>query len=107
MKYTKGTFYGHFKKKESKAEDAPFVSFCKKIKGWIIEDLGVALNKQDGLWRCTDIKSGYLIHIDTTKKDCAEWVEKNWSLVEKIRRMDKYSEVCEQLENLVKEKKYE
>ena len=78
MKYTKGTFYGHFRRKESEAEEAPFVDFCKKIEGWIVKDLGIAFNKQNSHWGCTDIKSGYLIHTDTTRKDCAEWVERNW-----------------------------
>ena len=65
------------------------------VSGWIDTDETYGFYKYGKFWKATDLLSGTLICSCSTRKDCAEYIERNQCRLEEVRRTRKY---CDKVE---------
>ena len=74
------------------------------VSGWIDETNTYGFYKYGKFWKATDLLSGTLICSCSTRKDCAEYVERNQCRLEEIRKTKKYLDKVETFREEIKKK---
>lgn len=73
------------------------------VSGWIDTNETYGFYKYGKFWKATDLLSGTLICSCSTRKDCAEYIERNQCWLEEIRETQKYKIKVEDFRDKLKE----
>lgn len=74
------------------------------VSGWTDIDETYGFYKYGKFWKATDLLSGTLICSCSTRKDCAEYIERNQCRLEEIRGTKKYLDKVETFREEIKKK---
>lgn len=75
-----------FKKSNFVIQNVPnYYEEISVVSGWIDINGSYGFYKYGKFWKATDLLSGTLICSCSTRKDCAEYIEKNQCRLEEIR----------------------
>lgn len=92
MKFKKGSFY-------IQMIPAAKVKFELRS-GWLSDDYQFSFHKsQKNMWTVSDLRSGMEIYCAATRKECAEWIERNYEKICLAREEEKYQVACRALED--------
>ena len=81
----------------------------REISSWVDETNTYGFHKIEKAsgtllrWVATDLKSGARIAQGKTRRECAEWIENNKELIDKLREKEEYKQVVLNFENVKRE----